>query len=50
MSTKISEIANKIRNTSSLVSATAFNTKISEVENKILDDSKNITTQEFKIS
>ena len=50
LSTKISEAENKIRNTSSLVSATVFNTKISEVENKILDDCKDITTQEFKIS
>ena len=47
MNTKISEVENKIPNTSSLVTATVFNTKISEVEDKIPDNSKYITTQEF---
>ena len=46
MKTKISEIENKIQDTSSLVTSTVLNTKISEVENKILDHAKYITTQE----
>ena len=41
---KISEIENKIPNTSSLVNTTVPNTKISEVENKIPDHAKYITT------
>ena len=45
--TNISEVQNKILNTSSLVTTTVFNTKISEVDNKILDNSKYVTTQEF---
>ena len=44
---KISEIENKIPDTSSLVTTTVLNRKISEVENKILDNSKCLTTQEF---
>ena len=44
---KISEVENKIPNTSSLGSTTVLNTKISEVENKIPDNSEYITTQEF---
>ena len=47
LNTKISEVENKISNTSNLVTTTLFDTKISEVENKILDNSKYITTQEF---
>ena len=46
LNTKISEVENKIPNTSSLVTTTVLNTKISEVENKIPDNSKYITTQE----
>ena len=45
--TKISEVENKIPNTSNLVTTTVLNTKISEVENKIHDNFKYITTQEF---
>ena len=45
--TKISEVANKIPNTKSLVTTTVLNTKIREVENKTPDNSKNTTTQEF---
>ena len=44
--TKISEVENKIPNTSNLVTTSVLNTKISEVENKIPDNSKYITTQE----
>ena len=44
---KISEVENKIPNTSSLGSTTVLNTKISEVENKIPDNSEYITTPEF---
>ena len=47
MTTKISEVENKVPNTSSLVTTTVLNTKISEVENKIPDNSKYTTTQEF---
>ena len=47
MNTKISEVENKMANTSSLVTTIVLNTKISEVENKIPDNSKYITTQEF---
>ena len=43
----ISEVENKIPNTSNLVTKTVLNTKISEVENKIPDNSKYIATQEF---
>ena len=35
MNTKISEVENKIPNTSNLVTTNVLNTKISEVENKI---------------
>ena len=45
--TKISEVENKIPDTSSIVTTSVLNTKISEVENKILDLAKYITTQEF---
>ena len=44
LKTKISEVENKIPDTSSLVTTTALNTKISEVENKILDHAKYIIT------
>ena len=44
---KLSEVKNKIPDTSSLVTTTVLNTKISEVENKIPDYAKYITTQEF---
>ena len=47
LNTKISEVENKISDTSSLVTTTAFNTKISEVDNKVPDLAKCITTQEF---
>ena len=47
MNTKISEVENKIPDTSSLANTTFLNTKISEVENKILDHAKYISTQEF---
>ena len=47
MNTKISEVENKIPDTSSLVTRTVLNKKISDVENKILDHAKYITTQEF---
>ena len=47
MNTKISEVENKIPNTSALVTTTALNTKICEVENEISDNSKYITTEEF---
>ena len=45
--TKISEIKNKIPDTSSLGTTTVFNTKITEVENKFPDHAKYITTPEF---
>ena len=44
---KISEVENKIPNTSSLATTTVLNTKISELEKKIPDNSKYITIQEF---
>ena len=47
LNTKVSEVENKIPNTSNLVPTTVLNTKISEVENKISNNSKYITTQEF---
>ena len=47
LNTKISEVENKIPDTSSLANTTFLNTKISEVENKILDHAKYISTQEF---
>ena len=47
LNTKISELENKIPNTSNLVTTTVLNTKISEVENKILDNFKYITILEF---
>ena len=47
LNTKISEVENKIPDTSGLVTATVLNTKISEVENKIPNHDKYITTPEF---
>ena len=47
LNTKISEVENKIPDTSSLVTATGTNTRISEVENKIADHAKHFTNQEF---
>ena len=47
LNTKVSEVENKMPNTSSLVTTTVLNTKINEVENKIPDHAKYITTQEF---
>ena len=44
---KISEVGNKIPDTSNLVTRTVLNTKISEVENKIPDNSKYFTMHEF---
>ena len=41
---KISEVENKISNTSNLLSTNVLNTKNSEVENTIPDNSKYITT------
>ena len=47
LNTKISEIENKIPNTSSLVATTVLNTKISKAENKIPNHDKYITTPKF---
>ena len=47
LNTKISEVENKIPDTSSLVTTTVLNTKIGEAENRIPDHAKYITTQEF---
>ena len=47
LNTKISDVENKIPDTSDLVTTTVLNTKIREVENKIPDHPKYITTQEF---
>ena len=47
MNTKISEVENKIPDTSSLGTTTVLKTKFSEIENKIPDNSKYITNQEF---
>ena len=44
---KISEVENKIPNTSGLVTTTFLSTKINEVENKIPNHDKYITTPEF---
>ena len=45
LNTKISEVENKIPNTSSFVTTSVLNTNVSEVENKIPDNSTYITTQ-----
>ena len=47
LNTKISEVKNKVPNTSSLVTTTVLNTKISEFENKIPNHDKFINTPEF---
>ena len=47
LNTTISEVENKIPDTSSLATTTVLNTKISEVENKIPYHDKYITTPEF---
>ena len=47
MNKKISEVENKILDTSSLVTTTVLNTKSSEVKDKIPDHAQYITTQEF---
>ena len=47
LNAKISEVENKILNTSNLVNTTVLNTKISEVENKIPNHDKYITTLEL---
>ena len=44
---KISEVEDKIPDTSSSVTTTILNTKIGEVENKTPDDSKYIAAEEF---
>ena len=44
---KISEVENKIPDTSSLVTTNVPNAKISKVENKIPDHAKYVTNQEF---
>ena len=49
LNTKISEVENKIPNTSGLVTTAVLNTKLSELENKIPNRDKYITTSEFKI-
>ena len=46
--TKISDVENKIPDTSDLVTTAVLNAKIREVENKIPDHPKYITTQEFR--
>ena len=47
LNTKISEVENKIPNTSSLTTTTVLNTKLGEVEKKNLDHTKYNSTQEF---
>ena len=47
LNTKISEVENKIPDTSTLVTTTVLNTKISDIENKIPENFKYITNQEF---
>ena len=47
LNTKISEVENKIPDTSSLGTSTVLKTKIRKVENKIPDHTKYITTPEF---
>ena len=48
LNTKISEVKNKIRDTSGLMRTTVLNTKIGRSDNKIPDHVKYITTQEIK--
>ena len=47
MISKVSELENKIPDTSSLVTTTVLNTKLSEVENKIFSHDKYITIPKF---
>ena len=47
LNTKISEVENKIPDTSSLVTTTVLKTNIREFENKIPNHDKYITTPEF---
>ena len=47
LNTQISEVENKMPNTSNLVSTTVSNTKTSKVQNKIPDNHKYVTIQEF---
>ena len=47
LNTNISEVKNKIWDTSSLVTTAVLNTKIREVENKIPVHAEYITTQQF---
>ena len=47
LNTDISEVENKIRDTSSLATTTLFDAKVGEFENKIPDHAKYITTQKF---
>ena len=47
MNTKISEVQNKIQNTSGLATITVSSSKVSEVENKTPNHDKYITTSEF---
>ena len=47
LNTKISEVENKIPDTSNLVTTNVLNTKINEVESKIPNHDKYITTPEF---
>ena len=47
LNTKISELENKIPDTSSLVTTNVLNTKISEVEKNFFSHAKYISTQEF---
>ena len=47
MNTKISEVSDKIPDTSSLVATAALNVKISKVKNKISDNSKYSVTEKF---
>ena len=49
LNTKISEVENKIPNTTSLVTTTVLNTKISDVEKKFPNHQKNITTPKFNM-
>ena len=47
LNTKITEVENKIPDTSSLVTTIVLNTKISEAENTISDNSNYVISQEF---
>ena len=47
LNTKISEVENKIPDTSDLVTAFVLNRKINEVQNKVPNHDKYITTPEF---